>query len=68
MTFYKGTPIAGVFAGTQYATATISPLLSQRRGVVKHTTVQMAYKTREMKAMKTRFDLLTLSKALVSKA
>lgn len=42
MTLDNGTPIAGVFAGTTYATAMVSALLSQSLDEKKQVTVQTA--------------------------
>jgi hypothetical protein len=54
--FAKGTPIAGVFAGTQYATATVSSLESQSTEIETETVSQIRNMAIEIKTMKMIFD------------
>jgi len=68
MTFASGTPVAGDFAGTQYATEMVSALESQRIEVTKQMASQTMNNAMEMKMTKTMLLLGTEVKVLVAKA
>ena len=57
--FANGTPMAGVLAGTQYATATVSSLESQRTDTETETVSQTRNIAIEMKTTKMMFEDLT---------